>query len=104
MPSEEVAFLKIVPKTYSGYPTISLASSVDGRPNLVQIALEKQGANTLTLWTAANYSKFMAEVTKMNVEVEIYLRANGAAPGEADITGAPAGVIRADVRHPNVGM
>lgn len=103
---EENAFIQLQMKTYSGFPTISLASSVDGRPDVLQIALEADAATaTRSVWSEINWAKLLKEAAAMNVEIEIYIRANGAAPALADITaGNLQGIVLADARHPNVGM
>lgn len=103
--TEDVAFVKLISKSYSGFPTVSLASTVDGRPSLLQVVLEKQGANTLSVWDAGNLAKFWREVMAMNVDIELYMNANGDDPEEADIDAANlVAFIAANVRHPNVGM
>lgn len=101
---EEVAFLKIIQRSYSGFPTPSLASSEDGRAHLLQIALETSAIANNSVWSDINLSKLVARLKDLNVEIELYLRANGAIPVEGDITSSNLkGSIRADVRHPNAG-
>lgn len=103
---EEVAFIKIVQRTYVGFPTPSLASADDGRSHVVQLALEESGSAGISVWSSINLAKLIARLEKeANMDIELYLRANGDFPDEADITsGNLVGDIRADVRHPNIGQ
>lgn len=103
---EENAFIRLTQKSYSGFPTISLASSVDGRPDLLQIAVEADATTAArSVWSEANWAKLLVEAAKMNVEIELYIRATGAAPAVGDIIDANLRArILADARHPNVGM
>lgn len=102
---EEVAYIKIVQRSYSGFPTISLASAEDGRAHLVQMALETSAVANKSVWLDADLLRLNARLKDLNMEIELYLKANGAIPVEADITSANLkAVIRADVRHPNAGQ
>lgn len=101
---EEVAFLKIIQKSYVGFPTISLASTEDGRSHTLQVALETSAAANISVWKSIDFAKLMARLVEANIHIELYMRAFGAAPQESDITsGNLKGEIRADVRHPNAG-
>ena len=102
---KEVAFLKIVQKSYTGFPTPSLASAEDGRTHLIQLAVENLTAHaTISCWSSVNFSKLVARLKDANVEIELYIKAAAAIPVEADITAANlVGSIRADVRHANAG-
>lgn len=103
--TEDNAFIQLTQKSYSGFPTVSLASSVDGRPDVLQIALEKSATATISVWTTMNLAKMLHEAMAMNVEVEIYLEDNGTVPSLTSIDPAKlAGRVLADARHPNVGM
>jgi hypothetical protein len=104
---EEVAFLMIIPKSYPGFPQSSLANATnaDGGPSTVQLALETSASANISVWTTAHLLQVMHEVARANMDLEVYLRANGAIPTVADITAANLKVtIPSDVRHPNSGM
>ena len=102
---EEVAFIRIVQRTYTGFPTPSMASAEDGRAHLLQVAIEAlTGHATVACWSAINLSKLLARLIQMNMEVQLYLVSAGNDAVEADITASLLkGEIRADVRHPNSG-
>jgi len=101
---EEVAFMKMIQKTFAGFPIPSLASADDGRTHTLQIVLEESATAGISVWSSLDYSKLFARLVESNIHIELYIRANGALPGEADITAANlVGEIRADVRHPNSG-
>jgi len=103
---QENAFIQLQMKTYSGFPTISLASSVDGRPDVLQIVVEADATTAArSVWTEIDWALFAHEAMAMNVEIELYIRANGSVPVLTDITsGNLVGRVLADPRHPNVGM
>lgn len=102
---EEVAYLKIVQKTYAGFPTPSLASTEDGRTHIIQLAVENETAlATQVCWSGINWSKLIARLKDLNCEIELYIKAAAAVPVEADIiAGNLVGSIRADIRHANAG-
>lgn len=105
---EENVFIQLTQKSYSGFPTASLASNVDGRPDLLQLAFEAADAaapaNTIG-WTGINLSKLLSVCASMNVEMEIYVVADDTVPVLASIDPANLmGRVLADPRHPNVGM
>lgn len=104
--TEKVSFLKVIQKAYSGFPIPSLASSEDGRPHLLQIVFEANAAlATSTYFTGLELSQLMAIAHGMNIDIELYIRANGAIPVEGDIiAGNKEGDIVANVRHPNIGQ
>jgi hypothetical protein len=102
---EEVAYIKILQSPEVGFPIPSLASTSDGRSHLIQLVLEKSaGLATVSVWTTLDLSRLVARLKDTNIEIQLYLRANGAIPVEGDIVaGNYVGSIRADVRHPNAG-
>jgi len=102
---EEVVYIKIVAKSYSGFPTPSLANTDDGRASLLQVATEAEtGLGTQTCWSAINYSKLLARLAQLNIEMQLFLATAGGIPVDADIAaGKYIGEIRSDVRHPNNG-
>ena len=102
--TEEVAFIKMIQKSYSGFPTPSLASSEDGRCHSLQLVLEESAVGGVSMWSSLNLAKLMARLVEANVHIELYLKGIGSIPVEADIvSGNLVGEIRADVRHPNSG-
>lgn len=103
---EEVAFIKMAQRSYVGFPTPSLASADDGRSHVLQLVLEESAVGGVSVWSSLNFAKLVARLEKeANMDVEFYIRANGAIPGEADIVaGNLVGEIRADARHPNIGQ
>lgn len=101
---EAVAYLKMIQKSYVGFPSPSLASSDDGRTHTLQLVLELSAVAGVSVWSSINFAKLMARLQESNVHIELYLRANGGIPVEADIvSGNLVGEIRSDVRHPNAG-
>lgn len=101
---EENATIKIVQKSYSTFPTISLASSEDGRPHLIQVALETSGTAGISVWSTANFSQLLGRVLEQNIDCEVYMRANGTVPSTSDITAANLKTtVRTDVRVVNSG-
>lgn len=102
--TEEVAFMKIIQRSYSGFPTPSLASSEDGRSHVLQLVLEESTAGGVSVWSNINLAKLLARLVQANIEIELYMVALGTVPVEGDIiAGNLKGSIRADVRHPNAG-
>lgn len=101
---EEVSFIKMIQKSFSGFPTPSLASADDGRNHTLQVVVEESGVAGISVWSSLNYSKLLARLVEANVHIELYIRANAGLPVEGDIiAGNLVGEIRADVRHPNSG-
>jgi len=102
---EEVAFLKIIQKEYSGFPIPSLASADDGRPHKMQLVVEESATADVSVWKSIDFAKMMARLLEMNVDFMFYMCPNGTLPAEAEIKDANfVGEIRADVRHPNSGQ
>lgn len=102
--TEEVAFLKIVQRTYSGFPTPSLASAEDGRTHVLQLVVEESLVAGVSVWSSLDFARLLARLVEAKVHIELYIRATGAIPVEGDIiAGNLVGEIRADVRHPNMG-
>ena len=103
---EQVAYIKMIPRSYDGFPTASLASTDDGRSHILQVAVEAQnGHSSLSLWTAANLTKLIARLAHMNMEINVYLSANGVMPVDATVLDATKFIaeIRTDVRRQNSG-
>jgi len=103
--TEENAYIKIVQRTYTGFPTPSLASSEDGRTHIIQLAVEGSAAlATRCCWTAINFGALCARLKDLNCEIEVYMSAAGVVPVEGTVIAINLkGSIRADVRHPNSG-
>ena len=103
---EEVAFLKIIQRTYTGFPTPSLASADDGRTHVIQLVLEESTISGTSVWSSINLAKLLIRLEdEANMDIELYLRANASLPVEGDIvSGNLEGDIRADARHPNIGQ
>lgn len=102
--TEENALIRMVQKSYSGFPTPSLASTEDGRSHLLQLVVEESGTSGVSVWSDINQSKLMARITEVNMDVELYFSDNGDVPAETDITSSKLkGVIRADSKHANAG-
>lgn len=106
--SEEVAFVLLKPRSYSGFPTSTLAQDgvePDGRPHLMQVVVESSTTAGISVWSSINFAKLMARLLDQNVELELYLSANTDVPAEGEITDANLdGVIQTDPRHPNNGQ
>jgi len=103
--TEEVAFVKIIQKTYTGFPTPSLASADDGRAHVIQLVLEESAVADVSVWKSLDLSRLIARLKDVNMDIEVYLKGLGAIPAEADIiAGNFQGEIRVDVRHPNIGQ
>ena len=101
---EEVAFIKIVQRFYAGFPIPSLASSEDGRAHIVQLVAEESGTAGTVVWGTFTWSQLLARLKDTNMEIEVYIRANGDFPVEGDIaSGNLAGTILTDPAHPNSG-
>jgi hypothetical protein len=103
---QENAFIQLAPKTYSGFPTVSLASNVSGQPDVMQVCLEADATTaTRDVWSSIDYSQLMSVLASMNVEIWLYLSPSGTVPSVSQLTtGNFVGTVLADVRHPNVGM
>jgi len=102
---EEVAFLKIIQKEYSGFPIPSLASADDGRPHKLQLVIEESAVGGVSVWSSINFAKLLARLIEMNVDLVFYMSANGDIPAEGEINDTNfVDEIRADVRHPNSGQ
>jgi hypothetical protein len=105
--TEENAFIRIIPKTYAGFPTISLASTDDGRGHLIQIVIEMLGApdTDKAVWSSIDFTQLIARLKELSVDVELYGVALGSVPVEGDIiAGNFLGAIVSNVRHPNIGQ
>jgi hypothetical protein len=103
--NEEVAYIKILQKSYTGFPIPSLASTSDGRTHVIQLAYERTAGADITVWTTPHWSQLIARLKDLNCEIELYRKANGNVPVEGDVIAANlVGTIRADIRHPNAGQ
>jgi hypothetical protein len=101
---EEVAYVKMVQKSYTGFPQISLASTEDGRAHTLQVVVEESASAGISVWTTLDLSRLIARLAQMNVHMELYMSANTDLPADGEITtGNLKGEIRSDVRHPNSG-
>ena len=103
---DEFAFIRIVQKSYTSFPTISLASSEDGRTHVLQLVLEESASAGISVWSAINLAQLLARLTEQNMDIELYLGANTVrVPQVADITPTLFdGVIRTDTRVVNSGV
>lgn len=103
--TEEVAFIKVIQRDYSGFPTPSLASNTDGRSHILQICFELDAAGNNTVWSALNNAKLMARVKDANVDIAFYAIAVGAVPVEADLVdGNFKGEIKSSAKYVNIGQ
>jgi hypothetical protein len=100
----ETAYIEIVPRSYDGFPTASLASTDDGRSHILKVATE-QDAGGVTHWSTANYSKLIARLAHMNLEIDVYMSAHTVVPIHATVIDATKWIaeIRTDVRRQNSG-
>ena len=100
----ETAYIKIIPRSYDGFPTASLASTDDGRSHILQVATERDGGG-VTHWTTANYSKLIARLAHMNLEIAVYMSAHTVVPIDDTVKDATKWIaeIRTDVRRQNSG-
>jgi hypothetical protein len=102
---EEVAFVTIIPRTYTGFPTTTLAQASvepDGRPHQLQVIVEESAVAGVSVWSTVNYTKLMARLLDMNIEVDLWLCNNTELPAEGNLD-TSLGAIRTDPRHPNNG-
>jgi hypothetical protein len=102
----ENAFMRLAPRSYTGYPTISLATNVDGRSLVWDVVVEAD-ANTAarSVWSEINWATLISSVFDMNIDTNLYIRANGSVPVLGDITsGNLKGTVQTDPRHPNSGQ
>lgn len=115
--NEENFALMIVQRTYSSFPTISLASSQDGRAHrcllLMEATVNPALVTSLSVWSAINLAKLLRRLSEQNLEIELQLCNNGTVPAVAGIETDPhtnnvaatviAGTIRTTVYSANAG-
>lgn len=102
---EEVAFITIIPRAYVGFPTTTLAQASvepDGRPHLLQVIVEESGTGGVALMSTITFTRIMARLLALNVEIDLFLCDNGQLPVEGN-TDTSLGIIRTDPRHVNSG-
>ncbi|WNM70325.1 hypothetical protein [Myxococcus phage Mx1] len=69
-------------------------------PHVIQVVLETSTIANVPLFTIANLSRLMLDVTKFSTKVEIYMSANGNSVGVEDIVAANLKVTLDDLYHP----
>jgi hypothetical protein len=104
---EDNAYIKILQKSYTGFPQSSLANATnkDGQPSKLQLVVEESATGGQAICKAAFLARLMHEASLLNVDIELYLSDTTVVPVEAQITAANLfAEIRSDARHPNAGM